>query len=93
MKRGDVFAAVAAQRRYMADLVDALSDEQLATPSLCAGWDVKTVAAHVISTIDDGLPTFLRLAARRRSLDRAIDELARQRAGASAFEIASVLRQ
>jgi hypothetical protein len=37
MKRGDVFAAVAAQRRYMADLVDALSDEQLATPSLCAG--------------------------------------------------------
>ena len=68
-----VFAAVAAQRRYMADLVDALCDEQLATPSLCAGWDVKTVAAHVISTIDDGLPTF-RLAARRRSLDRAIDE-------------------
>ena len=73
--------------------VDALCDEQLATPSLCAGWDVKTVAAHVISTIDDGLPTFLRLAARRRSLDRAIDELARQRAGASAFEIASALRQ
>ena len=93
MKRGDVFAPVAAQRRYMADLVDALCDEQLATPSLCAGWDVKTVAAHVISTIDDGLPTFLRLAARRRSLDRAIDELARQRAGASAFEIASALRQ
>jgi uncharacterized protein (TIGR03083 family) len=93
MKRGDVFAAVAAQRRLMADLIEPLSDEQLATPSLCAGWDVKTVAAHVISTIDDGLPTFLRLAARRRSLDRAIDELARQRAVATAPEIASALRQ
>jgi uncharacterized protein (TIGR03083 family) len=93
MKRGDVFAAVAAQRRRMADLVDTMNDEQLAAPSLCAGWDVKTVAAHVISTIDDGLPTFLRLAARRRSLDRAIDELARRRAESSAPEIASALRQ
>jgi uncharacterized protein (TIGR03083 family) len=93
MKRGDVFAAVAAQRRCMAGLVDTLSDEQLAAPSLCAGWDVKTVAAHVISTIDDGLPTFLRLAARRRSLNRAIDELARQRAAATAPEIASALRR
>jgi uncharacterized protein (TIGR03083 family) len=77
----------------MADLIEPLSDEQLATSSLCAGWDVKTVAAHVVSTIDDGLPTFLRFAARRGSLDRAIDELARRRAEASAPAIASALRQ
>jgi uncharacterized protein (TIGR03083 family) len=93
MKRGDVFAAVSGQRRLMADLIEPLSDEQLATSSLCAGWDVKTVAAHVVSTIDDGLPTFLRFAARRGSLDRAIDELARRRAEASAPAIASALRQ
>ena len=40
-----VFAAVAAQRRNFADLIEGLDEAQLATPSLCAGWDVKTVAA------------------------------------------------
>jgi uncharacterized protein (TIGR03083 family) len=93
MERDQIFDAVAAQRRQIADLLDDLSDDQLATPSLCAGWDVKTVAAHVLSTVADGLPVFLRLAARRRSLDRAIDELARQRARASAPEIAAELRE
>jgi uncharacterized protein (TIGR03083 family) len=92
MKRDQIFDAVADQRRQIADLLDDLSDDQLATPSLCAGWDVKTVAAHVLSTVADGLPIFLRLAVRRRSLDRAIDELARQRARASAPEIAAELR-
>ena len=38
MKRGDVFAAVAAQRRSMADLVDTLSDEQLALDFLTGPW-------------------------------------------------------
>jgi uncharacterized protein (TIGR03083 family) len=91
--REQIFAAVAAERRRIADLLDSLDDDALATPSLCSGWDVKTVAAHVLSTVADGLPVFLRLAARRRSLGRAIDELARRRAQASASEIAAELRQ
>ncbi|HTQ21674.1 maleylpyruvate isomerase N-terminal domain-containing protein [Mycobacterium sp.] len=55
-----------------------MDDTQLATPSLCAGWDVKTVGAHIVSTVLDGTPAFLRLAVRRGSLSRAIDELARR---------------
>jgi hypothetical protein len=35
-----VFRAVANQRRQIATLIDDLDDAQLATPSLCAGWDV-----------------------------------------------------
>ena len=37
-----IHAAIAEERRGIADLIDDLDDAQLATPSLCAGWDVKT---------------------------------------------------
>jgi uncharacterized protein (TIGR03083 family) len=87
-----VFAAVAAQRRSFAELIDGLDDEQLATPSLCAGWDVKTVAAHVVSTVSDGMPGFLRMAVRCASLSRGIDRLARRRAQAPAADIVAALR-
>jgi len=66
---------------------------KLATPSLCAGWDVKTVAAHVVSTVVEGANVFLRLAIRRRSMARAIDELARRNAQLPAAEIAACLHR
>jgi uncharacterized protein (TIGR03083 family) len=62
-----VFGAVAEERRQIACLLDGF-DAQLATPSLCAGWDVKTVAAHIVSTVTDGTSAFLRLAVRRGSM-------------------------
>jgi hypothetical protein len=93
IEREFVFRAVADERRQIANLVDVLSDAELVTPSLCSGWDVKTVAAHVLSTLDDGLSAFLRLAARRASLAQAIDELARRRAQLPAAEIAASLHR
>jgi uncharacterized protein (TIGR03083 family) len=87
-----VFAAVANERRQIASLLDGLDDAQLATPSLCAGWDVKTVAAHIVSTVTDGTPAFLWLALRRASMARAIDEMARRGAQLPASEIAVRLR-
>jgi uncharacterized protein (TIGR03083 family) len=92
LDREFVFAAVANERREIANLVDGLSDAELATPSLCIGWDIKTVAAHVLSTLYDGLSVFMRLAARRASLARAIDELARRHAQLPAAEITTRLR-
>jgi uncharacterized protein (TIGR03083 family) len=91
--RQSVFAAVANERRQIASLLDGLDDAQLATPSLCAGWDVKTVAAHIVSTVVDGTPVFLWLALRRRSMARAIDERARRRAQFPAAEIAASLHR
>jgi uncharacterized protein (TIGR03083 family) len=88
-----VFAAVADERRRIASLLDGLDDAQLATPSPCGGWDVKTVAAHVVSTVEDGTPAFLRLALRRGSMARAIDELARQRARRPAAEVVASLHR
>jgi uncharacterized protein (TIGR03083 family) len=38
---------IAEERRTLADLLDGLSDEEWAAPSLCAGWRIRDVAAHV----------------------------------------------
>src|SRR5699024_7559288 len=41
-------AIATANRRLAADMFDGLSDEQWRTPSLCAGWTVREVAAHLV---------------------------------------------
>lgn len=87
-----VFAAVADERRSIANLVEGLDDAQLATPSLCAGWDVKTVAAHLVSDFTDGFWGFLASGVRHVNIDRGIDALARRHAQATAAEIAATLR-
>ncbi|WP_327100674.1 maleylpyruvate isomerase family mycothiol-dependent enzyme [Nocardia vinacea] len=88
-----VFAAVADERRRIADLLDELDEAQLATPSLCAGWDIKTVAAHLVSVLADSFWTFQWRTVRHRSLAAGIDELARRRAREPAAEIADTLRR
>jgi uncharacterized protein (TIGR03083 family) len=40
---------IVAERLRMADLLDGLTDQQLRSPSLCAGWTVHDVAAHLTS--------------------------------------------
>ena len=42
------WAVTADQRRILADLVGGLSEAESRTPSLCAGWRVRDVVAHVI---------------------------------------------
>ena len=92
MERDQIHTATAQERRRIADLIDDLDEAQLATPSLCAGWDVKTVAAHLVSVLAEGTLRVTWLGARRGSPDRAIDELARRRAQRPAAEIAASLR-
>ncbi|MEU0495988.1 maleylpyruvate isomerase family mycothiol-dependent enzyme [Mycobacterium sp. NPDC006124] len=43
-----------AEREDFADLLDGLTPDQWAAPSLCAGWTVRDVAAHCISF--EGVP-------------------------------------
>jgi uncharacterized protein (TIGR03083 family) len=43
----DVWGWIAAERRTIADLAEGLDADQLATPSLCAGWTVRDVIAHL----------------------------------------------
>lgn len=41
------WAAITAQRLRLAELLDGLSDAEWEQPSLCSGWRVRDVAAHV----------------------------------------------
>ena len=43
----EVWAAVDEQRSSLADLLDGLTPAEWETPSLCAGWRVRDVAAHL----------------------------------------------
>jgi uncharacterized protein (TIGR03083 family) len=43
----DLFAAIADERRQLADLLDGLTDEQWTTASCCTEWTVEDVAAHL----------------------------------------------
>jgi uncharacterized protein (TIGR03083 family) len=90
--RDQIHAATARERRCIADLIDDLDEAQLATPSLCAGWDVKTVGAHLVSLLVEGTGRVTWLGMRRGGPDRAIDELARRCAERPATEIAASLR-
>lgn len=92
MERDQILAAIVDERHRVADLIDELDEAELATPSLCIGWDVKTVCAHLLSFLADGTLKVTLLGARRGSSDRAIDELARHKAELPASEIAAGLR-
>ncbi len=93
MDHEDVYAAIARERCRIADLIDGLDEVQLASPSLCAGLDVKTAAANLVSMLMDGPGAVARLGMRYMNPDRAIDVLAKRRAGSPADEIAATLRR
>jgi uncharacterized protein (TIGR03083 family) len=47
----DIGAAIAAERRRIADLLDSLSPAQLEVPSLCGAWTVRQVAGHLLAAV------------------------------------------
>jgi len=90
-----VFAATAERRRAVADLLEALDESQLAAPSLCAGWDVRTVGAHLAQTAAPGaLGEFLRDVVRARgSIHRANDAAARRAGRRPVARTVALLRE
>ena len=74
----DVFPLVAAERRRLADSLDGLPAEAWESPSLCAGWTVHVVAAHLNAPWEASIPTVVLEIARARSLSGGFDRLARR---------------
>ena len=90
MERWDL---IADERRALADLVDGLNDEQLTAPSLCDGWTVKQVAAHVMVGPTASLREVTGAMVRSRFVfDRANDRLAKARDGLSRDELTARMR-
>jgi uncharacterized protein (TIGR03083 family) len=55
----DYFPIIAAERRAIADTLDGLTPQQWQTQSLCAGWTVRDVAAHLSVVLTHGVGTFV----------------------------------
>ncbi|MFI6449867.1 maleylpyruvate isomerase family mycothiol-dependent enzyme [Kitasatospora sp. NPDC050543] len=94
-RNAKVRAMIAAERRDLADLLDRLRPAQWDEPSLCAGWRVREVTAHMSMGFRLSLPaTMGELARARGSLHRMTDRVARRDAAAhSAVELAAFLRE
>ncbi|MEV5379885.1 MULTISPECIES: maleylpyruvate isomerase family mycothiol-dependent enzyme [Streptomyces] len=91
----DLTSMIAAERREFADLLDGLTAQQWEAPSLCAGWRVRDVAAHMSMGFRYSLPQVLaQLVKARGSLHRMTDRLARHdAAAASTGQLAGWLRE
>ncbi len=79
----DIAALIAAERRESANVFEELAPAQWDAPSLCAGWRVREVVAHM--SMGFRYPTarvLLELARARGSLNRMTDRLARRDAAA-----------
>jgi uncharacterized protein (TIGR03083 family) len=78
-----VWAAVDRERRELADLLDGLSDQQWDTPSLCAGWRVREVVAHLTLAHMRPGRAALEAALARGSFDEMVRATAVRRAAAA----------
>jgi uncharacterized protein (TIGR03083 family) len=72
----DVFPLIAAERVRLADALATLPPDRWEAPSLCAGWTVHVVAAHLNAPWEASLPGVLLAVARARSLDGGFDRVA-----------------
>jgi uncharacterized protein (TIGR03083 family) len=90
--RTEVLPLVEAERLDLADFLEGLDDHEWTVPSLCAGWTVHDVAAHLtLSTRQTSLGTFVRALRARGDINAAFAGWARERA--AAFGPAEVIAQ
>src|SRR4051812_9968265 len=93
MDRDAVWAAIDAERAGLADLLDDLTEAEWARPSLCAGWRVGDVAAHLSlahMTVGAALAGTVRA---RGDVDRMIRDTAlRQAATIPRAQVAGTIR-
>lgn len=90
----DLFAAIAAERRSLADVLSPFSVEQQETHSLCDQWTVRQVVGHLVVPLEVGLPGFaLAMLGHRGNFNRANDALARRQAQHPFGQLVDTLRR
>lgn len=86
-------ALIAAERRELADLLAVLPPDAWEQPSLCAGWRVREVVAHITMPFRYSAPRFaFELARSRGNFTAMADRCARRDAAAPAAELTAGLR-
>jgi uncharacterized protein (TIGR03083 family) len=90
----DHWTTIAAERRALADQLEALTDAQWATPSLCDGWTVHDVAAHLAGVnLIKMSEVVVALARSRFSFARANRVMVARQAARPSAEIVADLRR
>jgi len=94
MEHCDVHARTAANRRLLADFFDDLTEEQLATQSLCHAWTVRQVLAHLAMPLSIGFGHLLaRIVRARGSVDRASEAIAAELSERPVRDLTGALRE
>ncbi len=88
----EVWQTIDGERRSLANLFDSLSADEWETASLCAGWRVRDVAAHLTLAHMGMLPAVLALLRARGNLNRMIRDTAVRQARLPAGRYAVLLR-
>lgn len=84
---------VAAGRRAFADLVSSLDEPRLSEPTLCSGWDVRTLTAHMLLPFEVSFARFAMTSLRHRGdTARTVDAVTRRIARRPFPELVASLR-
>lgn len=92
MDRDQVWQVIDRERLSLADLFDDLSPPEWETPSLCAGWRVRDVAAHLTLSQMGLFPAMVSAVRARGNFNRMVHDTAVRQAGLPVSEYAPRLR-
>ncbi len=93
MDNTELRTAIAAQRRRLADVLAALPETSWDAPSLCDGWRVREVVAHITMPFRYSTARFaVEMAKARGNFHRMADRCARRDAQAPTAELLAGLR-
>src|SRR6185437_387559 len=82
MSREEIWQVIDGQRTSLADLLEDLSEQEWRHPSLCDGWTIRDVAAHLTLQQLGATAAIAMMARYRGDIDKAVRESARLRAAA-----------
>jgi uncharacterized protein (TIGR03083 family) len=78
MTKDEMFTAIVAHRRQLADTLDGFSEADWNAVSLCKGWSVRDVVGHLVSILEIPTGTFVWNSVKSRSFDRYANVVALQ---------------
>src|SRR4051794_36245596 len=87
-----VWAVVDRERIRLADLLAELADDEWNRPSLCRGWSVREVAAHLVLAHTGPGAAAVAMVRARGSVDRMIHDTACRHAAVPTAQLVAELR-
>ena len=92
-QNAEITASIAAERRELAAILGGLRPESWDSPTLCAGWRVREVVAHITMPFRYRPPRFaFEMIRSRGNFNRMADRCARRDAAAPPDQLAAALR-